>query len=57
MYFATEINNKAIALTQKTCKQNNTDVELVLGDLAYDLVKRLKAKVDVIIFNPVRIRF
>ena len=52
LYFTTDINPHAAAVTQRTGAQNGVLINPVLTDLASALEERLERKVDVLVFNP-----
>ncbi|XP_049521612.1 methyltransferase N6AMT1-like isoform X2 [Dermacentor silvarum] len=49
---ATDINEKAAAMTKRTCIRNEADVDVVVSDLVGCLADRLQKKVDLLVFNP-----
>lgn len=51
-FIATDINEKAAAMTKRTCERNGADVDAVVNDLVGCLADRLRNQVDLLIFNP-----
>jgi len=51
-FFGTDINLRASFATKVTTKRNEVDVEVINCDLLNCLEKRLKGKIDVLLFNP-----
>ena len=52
VYLCTDINPAAACATLRTGKQNGVRLEPVLTSLHYPLAERLRAKVDLLVFNP-----
>lgn len=51
-YLCTDINPAAAGATLRTGKQNGVMLEPVLTSLHYPLAERLRANVDLLVFNP-----
>ncbi|XP_065283892.1 methyltransferase N6AMT1 [Dermacentor albipictus] len=51
-FIATDINERAAAMTKRTCERNGADVDVVVSDLVGCLADRLEKKVDLLVFNP-----
>uniref|UniRef100_G3MLQ2 Methyltransferase HEMK2 n=1 Tax=Amblyomma maculatum TaxID=34609 RepID=G3MLQ2_AMBMU len=49
---ATDINEKAAAMTKTTCERNGANVDVIVNDLVGCLADRLRHQVDLLIFNP-----
>ncbi|XP_013379474.1 hemK methyltransferase family member 2 isoform X2 [Lingula anatina] len=51
-HICSDVNPKATAVTLRTARQNNVDLNPVLTDLASALLYRCQGNVDILIFNP-----
>lgn len=52
VYLCTDINPAAACATLRTGRQNSVTLEPVLTSLHYPLAERLRAKIDLLVFNP-----